>query len=129
VVDAAPIQVIGSGATIDDATDDAFDRAGALLDTIDGEVRARCTFTGGVEIARPPGVVQLSMLAPTDRLAAVGLAEAVGDDSPPRIAGNSATAASDGQSSPSSARSPSTVTRTLDRGRPSGSTRCDSARG
>jgi len=75
VADAAPIQVVGSGATINDATDNAFDRAGALLDMTEGEVRARCTFTGGVEIARLPGVVQLSMLAPMDRLEDVGLAE------------------------------------------------------
>ena len=77
VVDAAPIQVIGSGATINDATDNAFDRAGHLLDMSEGEVRARCTFTGGVEIARLPGVVQLSMLAPMDRLSDVGLADTV----------------------------------------------------
>jgi len=36
-------------------------------------VRGRCTFTGGVEIARLPGVVQLSMLAPMEKLEAVGL--------------------------------------------------------
>ncbi|WP_049935162.1 acetamidase/formamidase family protein [Haloplanus natans] len=77
VGDAAPIQVIGSGATINDATDNAFDRAGTLLGMTEGEVRARCTFSGGVEIARLPGVVQLSMLAPMDRLADVGLADAV----------------------------------------------------
>jgi len=77
VADAAPIQVIGSGATINDATDNAFDRAGTLLDMTEGEVRARCTFTGGVEIARLPGVVQLSMLAPMETLEAVGLADTV----------------------------------------------------
>ncbi|MFB6108476.1 MAG: acetamidase/formamidase family protein [Haloplanus sp.] len=74
VVDAAPIQVVGSGATINDATDNAFARAGDLLDMSEGEVRGRCTFTGGVEIARLPGVVQLTMLAPMDRLEATGLA-------------------------------------------------------
>jgi acetamidase/formamidase len=77
VVDAAPIQVIGSGATINDATDNAFDRAGKLLDMTEGEVRARCTFSGGVEIARLPGVVQLSMLAPMAKLEDVGLADTV----------------------------------------------------
>ena len=77
VADAAPIQVIGSGATINDATDNAFDRAGTLLGMTEGEVRARCTFTGGVEIARLPGVVQLSMLAPMETLEDVGLADAV----------------------------------------------------
>ena len=77
LADAAPIQVVGSGATINDATENAFDRAGDLLDMTEGEVRGRCTFTGGVEIARLPGVVQLSMLAPMDRLEDVGLAETV----------------------------------------------------
>jgi acetamidase/formamidase len=77
VADAAPIQVIGSGATINDATDNAFDRAGTLLDMTEGEVRARCTFSGGVEIARLPGVVQLSMLAPMETLEDVGLADTV----------------------------------------------------
>jgi acetamidase/formamidase len=77
VGDAGPIQVIGSGATINDATENAFDRAGALLDMTEGEVRGRCTFTGGVEIARLPGVVQLTMLAPMERLDAVGLGDVV----------------------------------------------------
>jgi len=77
VADAGPIQVIGSGATINDATDNAFARAGDLLDMTEGEVRARCTFSGGVEIARLPGVVQLSMLAPMDKLEDVGLADTV----------------------------------------------------
>ncbi len=71
--DVGPIQIVGTGATINDATDNAFDRAGALLDMTEGEVRARCTFTGGVEIGRLPGVVQLTMLAPMDRLEARGI--------------------------------------------------------
>jgi len=77
VVDAAPLQIIGSGATVNDATDNAFARAGTLFDMSEGEVRARCTFTGGVEIARLPGVVQLSMLAPMDLLEDRGLADTV----------------------------------------------------
>jgi len=75
--DVGPVQVIGSGATINDATQNAFDRAGTLLDMTEGEVRARCTFTGGVEIGRLPGVVQLTMLAPMDRLEARGMAHLV----------------------------------------------------
>jgi len=66
--DMAPIQVVGSGATVNDATQNAFDRAGKLLDMSEGEIRARCTFTGGVQIGRLPGVVQLDMLAPLDLL-------------------------------------------------------------
>ena len=72
--ESGPIQVIGSGETINDATENAFARAGNLLDMNEGEIRGRCTFTGGVEIARLPGVVQLTMLAPMERLEACGLA-------------------------------------------------------
>ena len=75
--DAAPIQVIGSGATVNDATQNAFDRATKLLEMSEGEVRGRCTFTGGVQIGRLPGVVQLDMLAPLDVLAERGLADTV----------------------------------------------------
>jgi acetamidase/formamidase len=73
----APVQVIGSGATVNDATQNAFDRAGTLFDMSEGEVRARCTFTGGVQIGRLPGVVQLDMLVPKPLLAARGLDELV----------------------------------------------------
>lgn len=72
-----PIQVIGSGETINAATENAFDRAGDLLDMSEGEIRGRCTFTGGVEIGRLPGVVQLTMLAPMDRLEERGIGELV----------------------------------------------------
>jgi acetamidase/formamidase len=75
--DMGPIQVIGSGATINDATQNAFDRAGDLLGMSEGEVRTRCTFTGGVEIGRLPGVVQLTMLAPMDVLEDRGIAHLV----------------------------------------------------
>ena len=75
--DMGPIQVVGSGATVNDATQNAFDRAGHLLGMSEGEIRARCTFTGGVQIGRLPGVVQLDMLAPLDVLAERGLAELV----------------------------------------------------
>jgi len=71
--DMAPIQVVGSGATVNDATQNAFDRATTLLEMSEGEIRARCTFTGGVQIGRLPGVVQLDMLAPMDVLEERGL--------------------------------------------------------
>ena len=72
-----PIQIVGSGATINDATENAYDRAEALLDMSRGEVRARATFTGGVEVGRLPGVVQLSMLAPMAVLEERGLGSLV----------------------------------------------------
>ena len=77
VAETAPIQIFGSGATINDATQNAFDRASELFGISEGEVRSRCTFSGGVEIARLPGMVQLSMLTPMELLEDVGLAETV----------------------------------------------------
>jgi acetamidase/formamidase len=74
-----PIQVIGSGGSVNDATQNAFDRATQLFDMSEGEIRARCTFTGGVQIGRLPGVVQLDMLAPMELLEERGLAQPVRD--------------------------------------------------
>jgi acetamidase/formamidase len=71
--DMGPVQFIGTGATINEAADNAIQRAGVVLGMTQAEVRNRCTITGGVEIGRLPGVVQLTMLAPMDRLDAVGL--------------------------------------------------------
>lgn len=72
-----PVQFIGTGPTINEATDNAIQRAGEVLRMTQAEVRNRCTITGGVEIGRLPGVVQLTMLAPMDRLDAVGLGQYV----------------------------------------------------
>ena len=77
VEDAGPIQIIGTGATINDATQNAFDRGCDLLGMSEGELRNRCTFTGGVSIGRLPGVVQLHLLAPMDVLEERGIAHLV----------------------------------------------------
>jgi len=71
--DVAPIQLIGTAATINEATDNAIERASRLLGMSQAEVRNRCTISGGVEIARLPGAVQLTMLVPLDRLDKAGL--------------------------------------------------------
>lgn len=73
----APVQFIGSGPTINEAADNAIQRAATLLGISQAEVRNRCTISGGVEIARLPGVVQLSMLVPMERLDRLGLGELV----------------------------------------------------
>jgi len=72
-----PVQFIGTGPTINEATDNAIARAAAVLQMTPAEVRNRCTITGGVEIGRLPGVVQLTMLAPLARLDAIGLGDYV----------------------------------------------------
>ncbi|HEX8035920.1 MAG TPA: hypothetical protein VF510_18840, partial [Ktedonobacterales bacterium] len=69
----APIQFIGTGPTLNEATDNAIARAASVLEMTQAEVRNRCTITGSVEIGRLPGVVQLTMLAPLDRLDTIGI--------------------------------------------------------
>jgi acetamidase/formamidase len=73
----APIQFIGSGPTLNEATDNAIARAASVLRMSQAEVRNRCTITGSVEIGRLPGVVQLTMLAPLERLDAIGIGATV----------------------------------------------------
>lgn len=75
--DAGPIQVIGSGATINAATENAYDRAETLLGMSEGEIRTRATITGGVEVGRLPGVVQLTLLVPMEILEDRGIAHLV----------------------------------------------------
>jgi len=71
----APIQVFGSGVNINDAAQDGFLRTAKLLGMTVEEVRNRVTITGAVEIARLPGMVQVSIQAPLRSLEKVGLAE------------------------------------------------------
>ncbi len=73
----APVQFIGTAASINEAVDNAIDRASALLGMSRAEVRNRATISGGVEIARLPGAVQLTFLVPLDRLDHAGLGELV----------------------------------------------------
>jgi hypothetical protein len=58
---------------VNEATDNAIQRAGEVLHMTTAQVRNRCTITGGVEIGRLPGVVQLNMLVPMDKLDAIGI--------------------------------------------------------
>ena len=70
---AGPVQFIGTGPTLNEATDNAMQRAAGVLHMTLAEVRNRCTITGGVEIGRLPGVVQLNMLVPMDKLDTIGI--------------------------------------------------------
>jgi formamidase len=69
----APVSVIGTGATLNEATYNGLGRAAKLLDMTAEEVRNRATISGSIEIARLGGVVQVTFLAPLARLDAVGL--------------------------------------------------------
>jgi formamidase len=68
-----PISVIGTGADLNAATDNGLERAAELLELSVPEVMNRATITGGIEIGRHPGVVQVTFRAPVDRLEAAGL--------------------------------------------------------
>lgn len=69
----APISVVGTGADLNKATDCGLQRAAKLLDMSVAEVRNRATITGAIEIGRLPGVVQVTFLAPLEKLKGAGL--------------------------------------------------------
>jgi formamidase len=69
----APVSVIGTGGTLNDATENGLKRASALLDISVPEIRNRATITGAIEIGRLPGVVQVTFLAPLINLEQAGL--------------------------------------------------------
>jgi formamidase len=75
--EAAPFQMIGSGANLNEATDNGVTRLAKLLGMSTEEVLNRVTISGAVEIGRLPGMVTVTMLAPLGRLAELGLAELV----------------------------------------------------
>lgn len=73
VEDSLPISFVGTGANLNAATDNGLARAAASLRMSVPEVRNRATITGGIEIGRHPGVVQVTFRAPVDRLERLGL--------------------------------------------------------
>jgi acetamidase/formamidase len=73
----APIQMVGSGANLNDAADNGVARLADLLSLSKEEVLNRVTLSGAVEIGRLPGVVTVTMLARMAKLAELGLAELV----------------------------------------------------
>lgn len=77
--ESAPISVIGTGPDLNAATDNGLERAAALLGMTVPEVKNRATITGGIEIGRNPGVVQVTFRAPLAKLKALGLGDFVAD--------------------------------------------------
>jgi acetamidase/formamidase len=69
----APISVVGTGPDLNSATDNGLERAAWLLEMSVPEAKNRATVTGGIEIGRHPGVVQVTFRAPLDRLERRGL--------------------------------------------------------
>jgi formamidase len=73
--ESAPISVVGTGPDLNSATDNGLERAARLFEMTVPEVKNRATITGGIEIGRHPGVVQVTFRAPVDRLERRGLLE------------------------------------------------------
>lgn len=71
--ESAPISFVGTGPDLNAATDNGLARAARALDMPVAEVKNRATITGGIEIGRHPGVVQVTFRAPLDRLERLGL--------------------------------------------------------
>jgi formamidase len=69
----APISIIGSGSDLNKATQVGLRRAAELLSLSVPEVMNRATITGGIEIGRHPGVIQVTFLAPLTALEKAGL--------------------------------------------------------
>jgi formamidase len=72
-----PVAFVGTGATINEATDNALNRAANLLGISVPEVKNRATITGAIEIGRLPGVVTATFLVPIYLLKRAGLYETV----------------------------------------------------
>ena len=75
VEDSMPISIVGSGPDLNAATENGLERAAELLNVEVPEIRNRATITGAIEIGRHPGVVQVTFLAPSDKLKSLGLLE------------------------------------------------------
>ena len=71
---AAPLQVVGSGANLNEAADNGVARLANLVGMSQEQVLNRVTLSGAVEIGRLPGVVTVTMLVPLTKLAELGLA-------------------------------------------------------
>ncbi len=75
--ESAPLQMVGTGANLNEATDNGVNRLAELLGMSAEEVQNRVTISGAVEIGRLPGVVTVTMRVPMSRLEKVGLANLV----------------------------------------------------
>lgn len=63
-----PISFIGTGANLNEATDNGLNRAARLFDVPVEEIMNRSTITGSIDIGRNPGVVTVTFLAPIEYL-------------------------------------------------------------
>ncbi|MCC6008148.1 MAG: acetamidase/formamidase family protein [Rhodobacteraceae bacterium] len=68
VEELAPVSVVGTAPDLNAAIENGLERAARLLGLSVPEIRNRATVNGAIEIGRAPGVIQVTFLAPLDRL-------------------------------------------------------------
>ncbi|NOY41615.1 MAG: acetamidase/formamidase family protein [Planctomycetes bacterium] len=73
IEETAPISIVGTGRDLNVATENGLERAATLLKMSVEEVKNRATINGAIEIGRHPGVIQVTFLAPLERLRKCGL--------------------------------------------------------
>ncbi len=78
--EAYPVSFIGSGASLNEATENGMQRAAKALGVTVPEIMNRATITGSIEIGRHPGVVTVTFLAPEPLLETAGLLHTVKDN-------------------------------------------------
>lgn len=64
---------IGTGANLNEATENGLQRAADVLGLSVPEVKNRATIAGAIEIGRHPGVVRVTFRAPVSLLEAKGI--------------------------------------------------------
>jgi len=72
-----PVSFVGSGADLNEATNNGMERASKFFDITVPEVMNRATINGSIEIGRHPGVVTVTFLAPESYLKKKDLLELV----------------------------------------------------
>jgi len=77
IEESLPISVIGTGPTLNSATDNGLARAAKLFGVTVPEIMNRATITGSIEIGRHPGVVTVTFQAPKRYLEEARLYEIV----------------------------------------------------
>ncbi len=71
--DVFPLQIIGSGATLDAAVVNGISRMSKLLKMPLNEVKNRATIVGSIMISRLPGMVQVTEMVPRSNLETLGI--------------------------------------------------------
>ena len=77
--DSLPVSFIGTGANLNEATDNGLQRAADAFGITVPEVLNRATITGSIDIGRHPGVVTVTFLAPTKYLEKLNILNFVED--------------------------------------------------